>query len=197
MHNAQFPKLAQKALGEWAQEKFNLSKSVSQKTISNVLYAKDKVFKLYANGNTKLKSSKETAIPSLDNDILQYIQSMNEKSIPVNRATNLIANRKYKMNELPPSRRITFSEGWLTKVFKRIGVKSRHLYGEESSVDLTSSNIIQELEKIEKLLEPYNPKDILNFDETGLYYEQQPTRTISQKPMGGSKKKQPTSIFRE
>ncbi|KAI8639609.1 hypothetical protein BD408DRAFT_330676, partial [Parasitella parasitica] len=58
---------------------------------------------------------------------------------------------------------------------------------EESSVDLTSSNIIQELEKIEKLLEPYDPKDILNFDETGLYYEQQPTRTISQKPMGGSK----------
>lgn len=193
MHNAQFPKNTQEALGKWAQEEFQLSKPISQKTISNVLNAKDKIFKLYANGNVKGKSSKETAIPSLDDDILQYILAMNEKSIPVNRATviafaKVIANRKYKMHQLPASRRITFSEGWLTKVFKRIGVKSRHLYGEESSVDLTSNNIVEQLKKIEKLLEPYDPKDILNFDETGIYYEQQPARTICQKPMGGTKK---------
>ncbi len=30
-------------------------------------------------------------------------------------------------------------------------------------------------------MEPYGPKDILNFDETGIYYKQQPT-------MGGTKK---------
>jgi len=53
---------------------------------------------------------------------------------------------------------------------------------------LSSVNIITELKKIEKLLEPYDPKDIMNFDETGLYYEQKPTRTICKVPMGGSKK---------
>ena len=75
MHNAQFPKITQEALGKWAQEEFQLSKPISQKTISNVLNAKDKIFKLYANGNVKGKSSKEAAIPSLDDDILQYVTS--------------------------------------------------------------------------------------------------------------------------
>lgn len=92
------------------------------------------------------------------------------------------------MHELPKKDRLTFSDGWLTDLFKKIGVKSRYLYGENSSVDLTSANIVSELKKIEKLLEPYDPRDIMNFDETGFYYEQQPTRTICEKPMGGSKK---------
>ncbi|KAL7326228.1 hypothetical protein PS15p_212320 [Mucor circinelloides] len=120
--------------------------------------------------------------------------AMNARSYPVNRATanayaKVIANKKYKMHELPKKDRLTFSDGWLTDLFKRIGVKSRrYLYGEHSSVDLTSANIVAELKKIEKLLEPYDPRDILNFDEIRIYYEQQPTRTICEKPMGGSKK---------
>ncbi|KAK4513285.1 uncharacterized protein ATC70_011853 [Mucor velutinosus] len=118
---------------------------------------------------------------------------MNAKSLPVNRGTvaafaKVVARRKYRMHELPKSKQIHFSDGWLTDVFKRIGVKSRQLYGEKSSIDLTSSNIVEELRKIEELLEPYDPKDVLNFDETGLYYEQQTTRTICQEPLGGSKK---------
>jgi hypothetical protein len=92
------------------------------------------------------------------------------------------------MHELPEKDRIKFFDGWLTDLFKRIGVKLRHLYWENSSVDLSSVNIITELKKIEKLLEPYDPKDIMNFDETGLYYEQKPARTICKVPMGGSKK---------
>lgn len=37
-------------------------------------------------------------------------------------------------------------------------------------------------------LKDYQLQDILNFDETGLYYENQPTRTICKTPLGGSKK---------
>ncbi|KAK4511368.1 uncharacterized protein ATC70_012583 [Mucor velutinosus] len=193
MHNMHFPNLTQMQLGQWAQKEFNLHHSVKQKTVSNVLNSQDKVIKAYEGGNLKRKSSRALTMPQLDNDILEYIQAMNAKSLPVNRGTiaafaKVVAHRKYRMHELPKNKQIHFSDGWLTDVFKRIGVKSRHLYGEKSSVDLTSSKIVEELRKIEELLEPYDPKDILNFDETGLYYEQQPTRTICQEPLGGSKK---------
>ncbi|KAK4510997.1 Translocation protein S62 [Mucor velutinosus] len=193
MHNMHFPNLTQMQLGQWAQKEFNLHHSVKQKTVSNVLNSQDKVIKAYEGGNLKGKSSRALTMPQLDNDILEYIQAMNAKSLPVNRGTiaafaKVVAHRKYCMHELPKNKQIHFSDGWLTDVFKRIGVKSRHLYGEKSSVDLTSSKIVEELRKIEELLEPYDPKDILNFDETGLYYEQQPTRTICQEPLGGSKK---------
>lgn len=104
-----------------------------KKIFSNVLNAtEDIILKLYANGNVKEKSSKEIAIPSLADDILQLIETMNEKSIPVNCATVIpfskviIANKKYKMYLLlPASRRKTFSEeGWLTKALKRTVAKS-------------------------------------------------------------------------
>lgn len=125
--------------------------------------------------------------------IQKNIELMNARNTPINRTSvivfaKVIGHRKYKMQELPEKYQIKFSDEWLTDVFKRIGVKSRRLYGENSSVDLTSTDIIEQLKKFEKLLESYGPKDILNFDETGLHYEQQPTRTICKKPMGRSKK---------
>lgn len=192
-YKEKFPSLNQKQLGEWAQKELNLTRPVKQKTISNLLLSKDKIYKSFASGNADAKSTKSTRAPQLDEDILKYILDMNAKSVPINREAvtayaKVIAVRKYQMHKLPKKDQIKFSDGWLTKLFKRIGVKSRHLYGKKSSVDLTTVNIVEQLHKIEKLLEPYEPEDILNFDKTGLYYEQQPTRTICQQPLGGSKK---------
>lgn len=156
--------------------------------------SKDKVFNAYRKANIQGKSNiLALRFPQLDDDILEYIRAMNARSYPVNRGivtayAKVITNTKYKMHELPKKDRLTFSDGWLTDLFKRIGVQSRHLYGENSSIGLTSANIVSELEKIEKLYEPYDTRDIMNFDETGIYYEQHPTtRTICEKPMGGSK----------
>ncbi|KAG2194815.1 hypothetical protein INT46_011776 [Mucor plumbeus] len=134
-----FPQMSQIELGEWAKEEFSLPKAVKQKTISNVLINKDKIFSDYAAGNIKGKSSKKSRFPELDDDIAKYIESMNTRFVSINRATvifyvKMIANKKYKMYELPENDRIKFSDGWLTDLFKRIGVKSRHLYGENSSV---------------------------------------------------------------
>lgn len=187
------PKMTQAQLGGWAKEKFGLEKDLSQKTISNILNNSEKSYAHVANGNGEGKSSKKNKMPELDKDIENFIAEMNKKNAPVNRATVIlfaqtVARKKYKMHELPEKERITFSDGWLTKLFKRIGVKSRHLYGENSSVDLTEENIVAQLKDIKKILSTYKDEDILNFDETGLYYEQQPTRTICKTPMGGVKK---------
>lgn len=187
------PDMTQAALGEWAKREFDLVDAVSQKTISNILNSSEKVYSQLAKGNNEGKSSKSNKLPDLDQDVANYIAEMNEKNEPVNRESvkifaKIVATQKYKMNELPEKERLNFSDGWMTRLFKRIGVKSRHLYGENSSVNLSDENIVDQLKKIEDLLAPYNPEDILNFDETGLYYEQQPTRTICKTPMGGLKK---------
>ncbi|KAG1047158.1 hypothetical protein G6F43_010381 [Rhizopus delemar] len=48
---------------------------------------------------------------------------------------------------------------------------------------------MNELRKIKELLEPYDPVDIMNFDETGLYYQQPPRRIIcSSESLDGLKK---------
>ncbi|KAG1455419.1 hypothetical protein G6F46_008154 [Rhizopus delemar] len=71
------------------------------------------------------------------------------------------------------------------------------MHGESASLDITSENIQSELRKIEELLGPYDPVDIMNFDETGLYYQQPPKRTICSESLGGLKKpaEYPTSAL--
>ncbi|KAG1043182.1 hypothetical protein G6F43_011716 [Rhizopus delemar] len=59
------------------------------------------------------------------------------------------------------------------------------MHGESASVDITSENIQNELRKIEELLGPCDPANIMNFDETGLYYQQSPRRTICSEPLDG------------
>ncbi|EIE77577.1 hypothetical protein RO3G_02281 [Rhizopus delemar RA 99-880] len=49
---------------------------------------------------------------------------------------------------------------------------------------------MNELRKIKELLGPYDPVDIMNFDETGLYYQQPPRRIIcSSKSLDDLKKR--------
>ncbi|KAG1036800.1 hypothetical protein G6F43_012988 [Rhizopus delemar] len=95
---------------------------------------------------------------------------MNNNNLPVNRSPILryvrhVARVKYRVLESE----ISFSSGWPTKRFKRIGVKCRPIHGESASVDITFENIQNELRKIEELLGPCDPVDIMSFDETGLY----------------------------
>ena len=62
------------------------------------------------------------------------------------------------------------------------------MHGESASVDITSENIPNELRKIEELLGPYDLVDIMKFDETGLYYQQPPRRTICSESLDSLKK---------
>ena len=59
------------------------------------------------------------------------------------------------------------------------------MHGESASVDISSENIQNELRKTEELLGPYDPVDIMKFDETGLYYQQPPRRTICSESLDG------------
>ncbi|KAG1514674.1 hypothetical protein G6F53_003496 [Rhizopus delemar] len=170
--------LNQTELGEWAMKKFNLYQSLAQQAISNNL---NNAETSYSNNNVvnNGKSLKTTRYPQLDDEVVKFVADMNNNNLPVNRDSILryvrpIASVKYRIlgNE------ISFSSGWLTKLFKRIGVKYRPMHGESASVDITSENIQNELRKVEELLEPYDPIDIMNFDETGLYYQQPPRKTI-------------------
>ncbi|OAD06555.1 Homeodomain-like DNA binding domain-containing transcription factor [Mucor lusitanicus CBS 277.49] len=136
MESVRCPHLTQKELGEWAQKEFNLHHSVKQKTISNIMNAKSKVIEAYEEGIMKGKtSSRLLTIPDLNNDMLEYVQDMAAKHIPINRPTakayaRVLAASKYRMNEMRRDKRLRFSDRWLTDLLNRIGVKTRYLYGE-------------------------------------------------------------------
>ncbi|KAG2194529.1 hypothetical protein INT47_005733, partial [Mucor saturninus] len=153
-------------LGKWAQTKFDLIKPLSQQTVSNILNNADQ---LYSN-LVVIKNSKSLKLPKypqLDEEVEKF----------------RIARSKYFITD-----DITFSDGLLSQVFKRLGLKCRPTHGECASIDVNSQSIQDQLGKIREELTDYPLADIMNFDETGLYYNLPPRRTICSQPLGGLKK---------
>ncbi|GAN05388.1 hypothetical protein MAM1_0090d04858 [Mucor ambiguus] len=138
----------QKKLGEWAKQAFKLSKPLRQQTISDILKKRNEIY-----GNIIVKESSKSLrlprYPQLDQEITKYVADQNAAKRPVDRNAIMtyikyVAAVKYRI----PEGEVKFSDGWLTKVFKRNKLKSRYTYGESASVDITSENIQSEIQKV-------------------------------------------------
>lgn len=67
--------------------------------------------------------------------------------------------------------------GWLHRFKKRYNLSFKTVCGDESSVD---ESVVQEwLKKNKEKLDSFEEKDIYNADETGLFYQLMPNKTIS------------------
>ncbi|KAG2190978.1 hypothetical protein INT47_007468 [Mucor saturninus] len=153
-------------LGKWAQKKFDLIKPLSQQTVSNILNNADQ---LYSN-IVVIKNSKSLKLPKypqLDEEVEKFVSHMNDCSIPVNRACIIEYVKRITRSKYSITDDITFSDGWLSKVFKRLGLKCRPTHGKCAFVDVNSQSIQDQLEKIREELTDYPLADIMNFDETG------------------------------
>jgi hypothetical protein len=66
--------------------------------------------------------------------------------------------------------RLTLSEGWLTRLKERLGLKQMKRHGEGASAD--PEHVAQEKQRVQELIKKYGYrlKDVFNMDETGLFY---------------------------
>ncbi|CAF1068605.1 unnamed protein product [Brachionus calyciflorus] len=71
------------------------------------------------------------------------------------------------------------SDGWIKKFMNRFELDSKTFTGESESAD--RSQIEPFKEKFKTICEKYNPDDIYNCDETGLYFRLGPNKTVTLK----------------
>ena len=71
---------------------------------------------------------------------------------------------------VPEDERLNLSEGWLTRYKTRTGLKNLKRHGEAASV--ASEIVEKEQQRIQELIRKhgYQPRDIFNADESGLFY---------------------------
>jgi hypothetical protein len=92
-----------------------------------------------------------------------------------------------KMAEIQPDLEFPeFKGGWISSFKTRHGIRSVKRHGEAASVDIEAlkdswPSLVTEINK-------YNPENIYNLDETGLFFQLAPTKTIAQRQVEGSKK---------
>ena len=72
------------------------------------------------------------------------------------------------------------STGWLDRFKLRHGIVFKNVCGESASVCTTSTDSWKETH-LQRILKDYDPKDIFNADETGLFYQCLPSRTLATK----------------
>ncbi|CAG8667797.1 9579_t:CDS:2, partial [Paraglomus brasilianum] len=69
------------------------------------------------------------------------------------------------------------SNGWVYKFKKRIGIHKITLHGEANSAPI--ADLADERFKLQQILANYDPENIYNADETGLFYRMEPNQTLS------------------
>lgn len=89
-----------------------------------------------------------------------------------------------------------FSRGWLAKFKGRYGIRSIELHGEANGADMTG--VFRARQTLAKVLSNFTlstgeivnfaPDNIFNMDETGLFWRQQPSRSLVATVRAGSKK---------
>lgn len=89
------------------------------------------------------------------------------------------------------------SLGWLQKFKARHGITGRTVCGESASVDVTS---VEHWKKdvLPTIIKDYALRDIYNTDETGLFFNLLPSKTLAEKSdpcFGGKKSKQRITVL--
>ena len=86
--------------------------------------------------------------------------------------TGEILRQKWKdfadMVGVPDEERLTLSDGWLEKYKGHTGLKQFKRHGEAGSVSLV--DVDKERNRMKDLLQEYEPRNVYNMDETGLFY---------------------------
>ena len=81
------------------------------------------------------------------------------------------------------------TEGWLSRWKGRCQIRCKQAHGEKASADFGGAEVWKST-KIHELLSEYNPCDIYNADETGLYYRATPDNSLcyTYEQLSGSKR---------
>ncbi|GBC32944.2 CENP-B homolog protein 2-like [Rhizophagus irregularis DAOM 181602=DAOM 197198] len=82
--------------------------------------------------------------------------------------------------------KFSFSNGWIDKFKRRHNLKEYIKWGEAKSAPLETLD--EERDILREIIKDYDLNDVFNCDETGLYWDLEPSKTLAQGPLSGKKK---------
>ncbi|CAF3728391.1 unnamed protein product [Rotaria socialis] len=150
---------------------------VSIGAVSNVIKRKSEYLNDYeTNLNKKIKRKTCSDFSqSINQLVYEWFTAQRAKRIPVS-GPLLQAYARKAAQELGDESGFKASNGWLERFRVRYNVHFRMISGEGASVD--QDTVSDWRARLSTILEQYNPVDIYNCDETGLYYKLMPDRSL-------------------
>lgn len=157
-----------------SQREAALKLGVSQSSLSGWLLSRDKIQKSVVESGGSRKRKREGKSLSVDDALLHWFKQNSLFGAPINRGILL-----QKADDFGKAMNIDFkaSDGWLTRWKERHGIIFKKLHGEK--LDCNNNAAEDWLATTwSSIKERYQPQDIFNSDETGLYYRATPDKAM-------------------
>lgn len=154
--------------------------NIPSSTLSTILKDRENILSAFKKGIT-LQNRKKIRKPEnedVDRALYVWFQQARSKNIPIS-GPILIE----KGNELAVGlghTNVCLSVGWLNRFKARHGIAMKVICGEGESTSKEDAIKWRE-NQLQDILKQYEPKDIYNADETGLFYKCVPNRTLAEK----------------
>ena len=183
------PELKQKELAAWFSEESG--HQLSQGKISSILSAKYEYLDTDIRSDKVLTSKRMVKgdFPALESALFDWQQRMQSKRAPIT-GDILRAKAKEIWLLLPQYANLNepaWSSGWLEGFKARYDIKKYKFHGEAGAAAIDNPDAVEQMEKLRIKCKAYERRDILNMDETGLFWKLWPDQTLATKKQSGGK----------
>lgn len=174
-------------------EEFKIPRS----TLSTFLRDKDKIYASIASGSVSSKSKRlrTSKYENLESELPRWFKNVRAKNVAL--SGPIIREKAKKIAESLQILDFAFSDGWFARFKKRHNITSQKVCGEANKVSEETAD--EWIKNFSIILQNYDADDVFNMDESGIFYNLQPDRTLNikgDKCHGGSKSKQRiTAVF--
>jgi transposase len=170
---------------------------ISASTLNSIVSKKDEIreqIRKCGKSSKTRKTSKESKYAELEQILFTWYQQSRAVNIPIDGC--IIREKAKQIAVRLAIDDFAASNGWISRFKDRHGLVYKKLAGESASVDPERTSLW--INELPKLLEGYEPRDIYNADETGLFYNCLPDGTLTLKGEschGGKASKERISVL--
>ena len=165
--------------------------NVNRNTLNSWIKNSDKIKQQFEKGDFDHKTKKRRLAknPDVEKALFTWFNDNVKKDASIAINKDDIVEKAKDFAEMLNVDTFNPSNGWFSRFKKRHNLAHKRLCGEGSSADL--SQLDQWDEKLQNILQTYQPKDIFNADETALFFKCTPDKTYRVKGQAAKGGKQP------
>lgn len=166
------------------QKELAIQYDVSEGMISDILKEKDRWLAIDINSlQAGLRREKKVAFPVIEEALTIWVDNAVRNGLTI--TDNILSTKAFEFAFLLKEDKFKGSNGWIDNFKKRHNLKQYSVHGEAASAPLEDLDEMRD--KLRETLKDYDPENIFNCDETGLFWKMKPSRTISNGPVSGTK----------
>ena len=123
--------------------------------------------------SAEVKSVRKSVYPEVEKELIAFMSSSAVNEVPIN--TMMIKDKALQIAQNMGITGFKASNGWIGRLKTRNNIKFATIHGEASSVPEETCIDWTQI-KLPELIKDYEPQDVFNADEFGLFWRLAPTK---------------------